>query len=135
MQLTPSQIGQITELKCQTYLIEHGFNVLLPIGNYLRYDLVIEKDSKFYRIQCKHATELETGFRVRTRYDKRNNGKVIKETYSTEDIDYFMTEHKGKFYLFPPFGTNETTFWTVATRLSTQKKAKDFLAEDILSQL
>ena len=135
MQLTPSQVGQITELKCQTYLIEHGFNVLLPIGNYLKYDLVIEKDSKFYRIQCKHATELETGFRVRTHYDKRDSGKVVKEKYSEEDVDYFMTEHKGKFYLFPPFGTHETTFWTVATRSATQKKAQDFLAEDILSQL
>ena len=56
-------------------------------------------------------------------------------SYTKEDIDFFMTEHKGKFYMFPPFGTNETTFWTVPTRLSTQKVAKDFLAEDILSQL
>jgi hypothetical protein len=135
LELSPSQIGQITELKCQTYLIEQGFNVLIPIGNYIKYDLVIEKDNKFYRIQCKHATELETGFKVKTRHDKRNNGKVVKVTYSTDDIDYFMTEYKGKFYLFPPFGTTETTFWTVPTRLSTQKKAKDFLAEDILSQL
>ena len=135
MDLNPSQIGQITELKCQTFLIENGFNVLLPIGNYLKYDLAIEKNGIFYRIQCKHATELETGFRVRTRYDKRDNGKVMKETYTKEDIDFFMTEHKGKFYLFPPFGTNETTFWTVPTRLSTQKIAKDFLAEDILFNL
>lgn len=135
MELNPSQIGQVTELKCQSYLIEHGFNVLIPLGNYLKYDLVIEKNNKFYRIQCKHATELETGFRVRTRYDKRNNGKVYKETYTAEDIDYFMTEHKGKFYLFPPFGTNETTFWTVPTRSVVQKKAQDFLAEDILLQL
>ena len=64
-----------------------------------------------------------------------NNGKVYKETYTAEDIDYFMTEHKGKFYLFPPFGTNETTFWTVPTRSVVQKKAQDFLAEDILLQL
>ena len=135
MELNPSQLGQVTELKCQSYLIENGFNVLLPLGNYLKYDLVIEKNGNFYRVQCKHATELETGFRVRTRYDKRDNGRVVKETYSKEDIDFFMTEHKGKFYMFPPFGTNETTFWTVPTRLSTQKVAKDFLAEDILSQL
>jgi hypothetical protein len=107
----------------------------VPVGNYLKYDLVIEKNGKFYKIQCKHATELQTGFRVRTRYDKRNNGKVIKETYSTEDVDYFMTEHKNKYYLFPPFGTSETVFWTVPTKLSTQKIAKNFLAEDILSQL
>lgn len=135
MELNPSQIGQITELKCQTYLMEKGFNVLVPVGNYLKYDLVIEKNGKFYRIQCKHATELETGFRVKTRYDKRDNGRVVKATYSAEDIDYFMTENKGKFYLFPPFGTAETTFWTVPTKMTTQKIAQNFLAEDILSQL
>lgn len=135
MELIPSQIGQITELKCQTFLIEKGLNVLLPIGNYLKYDLVFEKKGKFYKIQCKHAKELETGFKVRTRYDKRDNGRVVKEVYNKDDVDFFMTEYKGKFYMFPPFGTSETTFWTVPTRLSTQKVAKNFLAEDILSQL
>ena len=136
MELNPSQIGQITELKCQTYLIEKGWNILIPIGNYQKYDLVIEKNGKFYRIQCKHATEQETGFLVRTKYDKRVNGKVIKETYTKEDIDYFMTEHKGKFYLFPPFGTVETRFWTVPPRLkNTCKIAQDFNAEDILKKL
>ena len=48
MELNPSQVGQVTELKCQTYLIEQGWNVLLPIGNYQKYDLVIEKNGKFY---------------------------------------------------------------------------------------
>ena len=42
--LNPSQIGLITEYQCQLFLIEHGFNVLVPIGNYQKYDLVIEKD-------------------------------------------------------------------------------------------
>ena len=136
MELNPSQIGQITELKCQTWLIEQGWNVLLPVGNYLKYDLVIEKKGKFYRIQCKHATELETGFRVKTRYDKRVNGKVIKESYTAMDIDYFMTEFKGKYYIFPPFGTAETRFWTVSPRQkSICKIAQDFYAEDILKEL
>lgn len=136
MKLNPSQIGQVTELKCQTWLIEHGWNVLLPIGNYQKYDLVIERCGKFYRIQCKHATELETGFTVKTRYDKRVDGKVVKESYSPDDIDYFMTEFKGKYYLWPPFGTQETKFWTVPPRLKNACKiAQDFYAEDILSTL
>lgn len=136
MELNPSQVGQITELKCQAWLIEQGWNVLLPVGNYLKYDLVIERNNKFYRIQCKHATELNTGFRVRTRYDKRVNGNVIKESYSINDIDYFMTEFKGKYYLFPPFGTAETRFWTVPPKQkSICKIAQDFYAEDILQNL
>ena len=135
MELNPSQVGQITELQCQQFLISQGWNILLPVGNYQKYDIVIEKERKFYRIQCKHATSLETGFRVRTRYDKRIEGKVKKETYSKEDIDFFMTEFKGKFYLFPPFGTTETTFWTVPPRLKTCKIAQNFYAEDILQKL
>ena len=46
-----------------------------------------------------------------------------------------MTEFKGKFYLFPNFGTTETRFWTVPPRLSNCKVAQNFLAEDILKDL
>lgn len=134
--LNPSQIGDITELKCQTYLIEQGWNVLVPIGNHQKYDLVIEKNGKFYKIQVKHAKSVgETGFVVRTKYDVRDNGRMKKMTYSAEDVDYFMTEFNGKFYMFSIFGTTETKFWTVGTRSSTQKQAKNFRAEDILSTL
>ena len=134
--LNPSQIGDITELKCQVYLIEQGWNVLTPIGNHQKYDLEKKKNGKFYRIQVKHAMPVEeTGFLVRTKYEVRDNGKVKKMTYSAEDVDYFMTEFNGNFYMFPVFGTVETRFWTVGTRLTTQKQAKDFRAEDILSTL
>ena len=67
MELNPSQIGDITELKCQVFLIEHGWNVLTPVGNHQKYDLVIEKNGKFYKIQVKHAMPEETGFLVRTK--------------------------------------------------------------------
>lgn len=135
-ELNPSQIGLITEYKCQLFLIEQGFNVLLPIGNYQKYDLVIEKDNKFYRIQVKHASEKEDSFIVRTKYDVRENGRVRKETYKSEDCDYFMTEFKGIFYMFPVFGTVETKFWLNPSKnYPTSKMAKDFLAEDILTKL
>lgn len=134
--LSPSQIGLITEYKCQLFLIEHGFNVLTPIGNYQKYDLVIEKNNHFYRIQVKHSTEKENSFVVRTKYDVRDNGKVRKETYSAQDVDYFMTEFQGKFYMFPVFGTTETKFWLIPPKnYSTSKMAQDFLAEDVLIKL
>lgn len=135
MELNPSQIGQLVELKCQAWWIEHGWNVSIPVGNYQKYDMIVEKNGKFYRIQCKHANGSETGFKVSTRYDKRVDGKVIKEVYSNEDIDYFMTEYKNKYYLFPPFGTRESIFWTVPPRCKTSRIAQDFNAEDILKIL
>lgn len=134
--LNPSQIGLITEQKCLLYLIEHGFNVLTPIGNYQKYDLVIEKENHFYRIQIKHSTEKENSFLVRTKYEVRDNGKVRKEVYSNEDCDYFMTEFQGIFYMFPIFGTSETKFWLIPPKNSSSSKlAKDFLAEDVLKKL
>lgn len=136
----PSIIGLTTELKCQLFLIEQGFNVLTPMGNYQKYDIVVEKNGKFIRIQVKHASEQDNGnsFTVKTRYDVRDtskNQRVRHEVYSKEDCDYFMTEFKGQYYLFPVFETNETKLWLTDVRLKTQKKASDFIASNILQKL
>jgi hypothetical protein len=133
--LNPSQIGNIIELKCQIFLIEHGWNVLVPVGNYLKYDLVIEKGGRFYRIQCKHATGNNECFIVRTKYEVRDKGKVRKESYTENDCDYFMTEYEGTFYIFPIWGTTETKFWMHDVRLASCKLAKDYVAEHMLSSL
>ena len=134
--MTNREIGRIGLSMAINYFTIQGYTISLPLNDTQWYDLVIEKNGKFYRIQVKHAMPVdETGFLVRTKYEVRDNGKTKKMTYSVEDVDYFMTEFNGKFYMFPVFGTTETRFWTVATRLTTQKQAKDFRAEDILSTL
>lgn len=133
--LNTSQIGLITELKCITYLLEHGWNVLLPQGNYTKYDIVIEKNNKFYRIQCKHASKKEdNAFIVRTQYMKRHS--AYKNRYTINDCDYFMTEYEGQYYIFPIFGTTETKFWlNESSHHPMSKLAKDYLAEIILNKL
>ena len=140
VELNPSIIGLTTELKCQLYLIEQGFNVLIPMGNHQKYDIVVEKNGKFTRIQVKHATEKDDGksFIVKTRYDVRDISKsqrVRKESYTKEDCDYFMTEFNNIFYIFPVFGTTETRFWLSKTISRTQKKAEDYIAEKVLQEL
>lgn len=139
-ELNPSIIGLTTELKCQLYLIEQGFNVLIPLGNHQKYDIVVEKNGKFTRIQVKHATEKDNGnsFLVQTRYSVRDiskNQRVRKESYSKEDCDYFMTEFNNIFYIFPIFGTIETKFWLSKTTLKTQKRAENYIAEKVLQEL
>ena len=141
MQQNPSIIGLTTELKCQLYLVEKGFNVLVPIGNYQKYDIVVEKNKKFIRIQVKHATAKDDNqsFIVRTKYDVRDttkNQRTRKEKYTNEDCDYFMTEFDNQFYIFPVFGTTETKLWLTDTvRLKTQKKASDYLADKVLQKM
>lgn len=134
----PSQIGLETELKCQSYLLNKGFDILVPLGNYLKYDLVIVKDNKFYRIQIKHSHEkCENSFAINTRYDQRIQGRVTKQPYKIEDLDYFMTEYNGVFYMFPVFGTVVTRLWLNHNGLNqpTKKYAEDYLAENILLNL
>lgn len=136
----PSQIGLETELKCQHFLIEQGFDILIPLGNYLKYDLVIVKDNKFYKIQVKHAHQKEgnnNSFYVSTKYDKRDNGRVIKQAYQQGDVDYFLTEFDEQFYMFPVFGTIETRFWLTHTgsNIASKKYAENYIAKNILSIL
>lgn len=138
--LNPSIVGQITELKCQLFLVEQGFNVLIPMGNHQKYDLVIEHNGKFTRIQVKHASSHDDGksFIVKTRYDVRDISKsqrVRHESYTSADCDYIMTEFENHFYIFPVFGTSETKLWLTDIQLRTQRKAEDYLAEKTLQVL
>ena len=134
MELISSQIGLIVEQKCITFLLENGFTVLSPLGNFAKYDIGIEKDGKFYRIQCKHATLEETGFKLKTSIQARN-GK--RRCYTKEDCDFFMTEAYGKFYLFPVWSSTVKKIWTVPSGnpVNTCCYAKDFLAEGVLKTL
>ncbi len=138
--INPSQIGLITEMQCQLFLVENGYNVLIPIGNHQKYDLVIEKEGKFTKIQVKHASEQDEGksFLVKTRYDVRDASKtqrVKHKKYTENDCDYFMTEYNKEFYIFPVFGTTETKFWLKKPKKINQKFAEDFIAKKVLLNL
>lgn len=138
--LNPSIIGQITELKCQLFLVEQGFNVLIPMGNHQKYDLVIERNGKFTRIQIKHASVQDEGksFLIKTQYDVRDitkSQRIRHEFYTSDDCDYIMTEFNNQFYIFPVFGTAKTKLWLTDVRLKTQRKAQDYLAEKTLQEL
>ena len=135
MVLNPSQIGQIVELKCQAFIIAQGLNVLVPIGNYQPYDFIIEKDNKYYKIQVKHAIPKDNSFIVATKKSARKNGKTISVKYEKNDLDFFMTEYKNNFYIFPNFDTKETRFWLKESRQNNSKLAKDYDAENILNKL
>jgi hypothetical protein len=45
-------VGDITQSQVMAALLKHGTKVLLPFGDNFRYDLVVEEDGQFSRIQC-----------------------------------------------------------------------------------
>lgn len=51
--MNTKQIGEISQLAVAASLAKAGWTILMPYGDNQRYDLVIEKDGRFHRVQCK----------------------------------------------------------------------------------
>ena len=77
------QKGDIAEAFITFTLKQHGFNVLLPWGEDVRYDLVAEKNGVFKRIQVKYVTPKNSVLEVAMR--SSNNHSV--KPYSEKEVD------------------------------------------------
>lgn len=69
-------VGDITTARVAAALLEAGYVVLLPWGDNQRYDLVIERDGHFERVQCKTG-RIKNGvmlFETRSNYFHRGRG-------------------------------------------------------------
>lgn len=101
--LNSKQIGNITELECMLAFIKMGYNVLTPYGDCERYDFVVDKDNKFYKIQSKTSSSDDGGasFKFSCRSCNRKDGGIVHHNYTKEEIDYFITTFNGKVYLIP----------------------------------
>lgn len=51
--MNPNHIGDVTEATIVATLLKRGERVLRPVSPSSRYDLVIEREGRFLRVQCK----------------------------------------------------------------------------------
>lgn len=95
--------GNITELECMLAFMKLGYNVLTPYGDCERYDFVVDKNNKFYKIQSKTSSSDDEGasFKFSCRSCNRKDGAIMHHTYTKEEIDYFITSFNGIIYLIP----------------------------------
>ena len=77
------QKGDIAEAFIAFTLKQNGFNVLLPWGEDVRYDIVAEKNGVFKRIQVKYVTPKNGVLEVAMR---SSNSHSIKP-YSEKEVD------------------------------------------------
>lgn len=81
------ELGMIAELRVASRAIEKGFAVLRPTVDFRQYDLLLEKDQEFKRVQIKSsiaAMGKNDSFRFRIRYGSTGN----KKGYTKDDVDY-----------------------------------------------
>jgi hypothetical protein len=86
----PKAIGDRTTLAVMLALQATGYTVLLPFGENTRYDLVIEEDDGFARVQCKTG-RLRQGavlFSPCSTYAHHRNPSPSQRHYMGQ-IDYF----------------------------------------------
>ena len=97
------QKGLLTELRCQTFFTELGYNVLIPLGEDCRYDMIVDIDNHLIRVQVKtsHLKDNEKGIEFSTRSTRVNSNNVISKKYTKDEIDYFATWWENKVYLIP----------------------------------
>ena len=97
-------VGDLTELKTIGKFISGGYQVAIPFGDNSKYDLILDDDGEFYRVQCKTSwTCADGGFMFNTHSQTTRNGEYHETTYGN-DIDAFAVYYpeNGKLYWIEP---------------------------------
>lgn len=100
--------GNIAHTQILAALAKVGKTVLIPITEHGRYDLVVEENGKFSRVQCKSGV-LKDGCVIFRCFSVTVNTKETKHRpYSPEEVDYFGVYciDNDKCYLVPCDGEN-----------------------------
>ena len=128
--------GRIIEQKCFLKCLEMGYQISRPIFDNARYDFILDTNNKLLKIQIKSSAwnEDKTAFTFNG-YSQHSIGSGNKRMkYTNKEIDYFMTEKDGLFYLYP---AEEQGFVTKTLRISCKQNqpnvfwAKDYLFEEV----
>lgn len=103
-----AQKGLATQLAVALKLVEKGYEVLQPFGDYLRYDLACyisqdnERETCLIRIQCKTARLSEDQSYMNFNTSNMTGGRKARRGYR-EDVEFFgvYSPDTGKVYLIP----------------------------------
>ena len=128
--------GQLTEQKCFVKCLEAGYLISKPLFDNARYDFILDTGEKLLRIQVKTSVWNEDHsaftFNGYSQHSTGNGNKRMK--YTTKEVDYFMTEKDGTFYLYP---AEEQGFVTRSLRVTSKqnqthiKWANDYTFEEV----
>ncbi len=83
----PNLKGNVAELKIAAEATRLGIDVLRPMTEHCRYDLVFEVDRRLHRIQCKWASRRGGVICVRAVTNRRGPNGFVRTLYTAEEID------------------------------------------------
>jgi hypothetical protein len=98
----PVDVGTRTEATILAELVRRGYRVLLPFGHNQRYDMVLEIDGSFRRVQCKTGRLRDGCVLFRASSTRSNTRRTLTRDYK-EDVDLFIVHcpDTGGIYVIP----------------------------------
>lgn len=136
-------IGNINELKCLTAIMQLGYDCSIPYGNGSKYDFIADINGELLRFQCKSSSFVndrgvikKDAFKFSTVCQTTNTKETIRHTYSSDQIDYFITCFQDKIYVIPveECSTIKTLRFNPPNNgCKTWNKAEDYLLENYFS--
>jgi PD-(D/E)XK endonuclease len=127
-------IGERTEAIILAEFLKVGFPVLLPFGDNQRYDLVVEVNGVFKRVQCKTARVIQSGsvlcFNARSTNPRRDGGSYRSQA----DLFAVYSNHTKQVYVLAVDEVGEVGVWLRLTPAKNcqqlgVRKADDYLLE------
>lgn len=79
------------------YFGMNGYNVSIPLNDTQDYDLVIEKDNKFQKVQCKATGSLDGTIDFRISSGKQNGKAIGNLTNTNIDILFCLNQNQTMF--------------------------------------
>ncbi len=85
----PVNVGQRSEAIVIAELVRRGYRVLLPFGVNQRYDLVLDLDGRFMRVQCKTGRLRQGAVTFRALSTRSNTKQTVRRSY-TGEVELFV---------------------------------------------
>ena len=127
--------GLTTELQCQLFFTQLGYNVLTPLCEDCRYDMIVDIDGYLLRIQVKHPKEEENGIVISTKSTQCNTTQNKNISYTKKDIDYFATYYNNECYLIRVEECSTSKKLSFQKAQSSQNLITDYLATKEISRI
>lgn len=130
MEMNSKSLGDISEAMIVAAFLRAGVPVLRPVGDNLRYDLVIELDGVFKRVQCKTAQYKDGGLAFATCSSYNHRNRPRRNYRGEADLFAVYAPHTDKVYVIPvdEVGVDECRLRVDPLRQSrrTTRWAKDY---------
>lgn len=120
--------GDIAELAVAKKFIEDGWRVLFPYGENHPYDLAVEKNKRFLRVQVKYATPKNGVLEVNCR--SSNNWSILHYTSKEIDLIAVYNPKDQKIYYIPVSKINHSELKLRIEPSKNNQKSKIHFAED-----